>query len=138
MCGLHSLLLLGSNFTKKFFGELLIIDQFGHVELDQMKTFGELIRELRESRRMLLREVAASLQIDPSLLSRIERGDKNPTRDQVIHLAKILKASENELLINYLSDKVVYELQGEELAIKAMSIAEKKIAYITNGKNAKH
>jgi HTH-type transcriptional regulator, competence development regulator len=103
-----------------------------------MKTFGELIRGLRESRGMLLREVAANLEIDPSLLSRIERGDKSPTRGQVIQLAKILKANENDLLVNYLSDKVVYELRGEALAIKAMSVAEKKIAYLTNGKYAKH
>lgn len=103
-----------------------------------MKTFGESIRELRESRGLLLREVAANLQIDLSLLSRIERGDKNPTRNQVILLAKILKVKEKNLLIHYLSDKVVYELQGEELAMKAMSVAEKKIAYITDRKNAKH
>ena len=102
-----------------------------------MKTFGELIREIRETRGLVLREVAAALQIDTSLLSRIERGDKNPTRDQVIHLAKILRADQKELLINYLSDKVVYELQGEDLAMKAMVVAEKKIAYNITEKNAK-
>ena len=102
-----------------------------------MKTFGEAIRELRESRGLLIKEVAADLEIDPSLLSRIERGDKTATRSQVVQLARILKADENDLLVGYLSDKVAYELQGEELAKKVMSVAEKKIAYITNGKNAK-
>lgn len=106
-------------------------------EINAMKTFGELIRELRQSRGMLLREVASYLKIDPSLLSRIERGDKSPTRVQVTQLAKILKANESDLIINYLSDKVVYELQGEELAIKAMYVAEKKITYQTNRRHAK-
>lgn len=99
-----------------------------------MKTFGELIRSLREARGMLLREVAAALQIDPSLLSRIETGEKRATRDQVIQLAKILKADENELLVNYLSDKIVYELIDEDLALEAMMAAEQKINYLKKGK----
>lgn len=92
-----------------------------------MEKFGELIRDIRERKGLLIREVAANLEIDPSLLSRIERGDKNPTREQVILLAKILGANEDKFLINYLSDKVVYELKGEDLAIKAVFIAEKKL-----------
>lgn len=99
-----------------------------------MKTFGEMIRSLREARSMLLREVAAALQIDPSLLSRIETGEKRATRDQVIQLAKILKADESELLVNYLSDKIVYELINEDLAMEAMMAAEQKITYLKKGK----
>ena len=95
-----------------------------------MKLFGGFIREQRISRGLLLREVAAKLEIDPSLLSRIERGDKRPTREQVLQLASILKANENEFLVHYLSDKVVYELKDEKLAMKAMVAAEKKIAYL--------
>lgn len=99
-----------------------------------MKTFGEMIRSLREARSMLLREVAAALQIDPSLLSRIETGEKRATRDQVIQLAKILKADESELLVNYLSDKIVYELINEDLAMEAMMAAEQKITYLKKDK----
>jgi|SRR5688500_1643079 len=95
-----------------------------------MQPFGEFIRDQRISRGLLLREVAAKLQIDPSLLSRIERGVKRATRPQVIQLASILKASETEFLVHYLSDKVVYELKDEKLAVKAMQAAEKKIAYL--------
>lgn len=94
-----------------------------------MKSLGETIRSLRKARGMLLREVAGGLEIDPSLLSRIEHGGKHPTRSQVVQLAKILDTDENELMIAYLSDRVVYELQGEKLAIKAVQAAEKRIAY---------
>lgn len=99
-----------------------------------MKTIGEVIRELRTDKKLLIREVAAELQIDSSLLSRIERGDKRPTREQVIHLAAILQADENALMISYLSDRVVYELRGEKLAREAMLAAEKKIAYAARKK----
>ncbi|HEX8038925.1 MAG TPA: helix-turn-helix transcriptional regulator [Chryseosolibacter sp.] len=100
----------------------------------KMPTFGEYIRSLRISRKLLLREVAAGLGIDPSLLSRIERGVKRPTREQAIRLAAILKVSERELLVHYLSDRVVYELKGEKLALEAMQAAEKKIVYIKKRK----
>lgn len=89
---------------------------------------------MRTSRKLLLREVAAGLQIDPSLLSRIERGDKRPTREQVLQLASILKTNESDLLVHYLSDRVVYELRDERLAMKAIEVAEKKIAYLKRRK----
>ena len=95
-----------------------------------MKSFGEYIRSQRVRRNLLLREVAASLKIDPSLLSRIESNLKRPTRDQVIRLAGILKASESEMLIQYLSDRVVYELRDEGLSIQAMRVAEMKIRHL--------
>lgn len=94
-----------------------------------MKSLGETIRSLREARGLLIREVAAGLGIDPSLLSRIERGVKRPTRSQVVTLARILDVDEHELLVAYLSDKVVYELEGEELALRAMRVAEKRLTY---------
>jgi len=96
-----------------------------------MESFGTLIRRIRTAKGLLLREVAASLRIDPSYLSRIESNTKRATREHVIQLAAFLKADENELLIAYLSDKIIYELQGEKLAMKAMFVAEQKIQYLT-------
>lgn len=103
----------------------------------QVVTIGEKIRELREAKGLLLRQIAAELEIDPSLLSKIERGDKRPTRDQVIHLSEIFKMKEEDLLVIYLSDKVVYELRNEQFALKAMHVAEKKISYMIKEKNGK-
>lgn len=100
------------------------------LEKVKMKSLGEYIRFGRISKKLLLRQVAAELQIDPSLLSRIEAGVKRPTREQVIKLAAILGINKEELLVHYLSDRVVYELKDEKLALKAMKAAEKKITYI--------
>ncbi|HSH65398.1 MAG TPA: helix-turn-helix transcriptional regulator, partial [Bacteroidia bacterium] len=99
------------------------------------KTIGEKIRELREEHGLLLRQIAAQLEIDPSLLSKIERGDKRPTREQILMLEDLLKTKKDELLVLYLSDKVVYELKDEVIALKAMHIAEKKINYLMKEKN---
>lgn len=94
-----------------------------------MKSLGEHIRALRISAGLLLRQVAAELEIDPSLLSRIERGEKHPTREQVLALARILRTDREELLAIYFGDRVVYELAGEKVALRAIKIAEERIAY---------
>jgi HTH-type transcriptional regulator, competence development regulator len=97
-----------------------------------VKNFGETIRQMREEKRLLLREVAASLKVDPSFLSRVEKGTKRPTREQVVELASILKEDEARLLVLYLSDRVIYELKDEgKLAIEAIMAAEKRIRYKT-------
>lgn len=95
-----------------------------------MELFGSYIRELRVSRGMLLREVAARLEIDPSLLSRIEHGLKQPTRDQVIRLAGIFRVPQKGLMIQFLSDRVLYALKDEKFALEAVQAAEEKISYI--------
>lgn len=95
-----------------------------------MKTLGEIIREQRENKGMLLKEVATALDIDLSLLSRIERGDKRPTRNHISKLSQILQIDERELLIAYLSDRLVYEIRDEDLATEALKMAEQKINYL--------
>ncbi len=99
-----------------------------------MKNIGETLRELRESKGLLLREVGAVLSIDPTLLSKIERNDRMPTKEQVSALSEFYQDKKNEVLIAWLSDKVVYEIQDEDLALAAMKVAEQKIEYLKNHK----
>ncbi|HRP45550.1 MAG TPA: helix-turn-helix transcriptional regulator, partial [Ginsengibacter sp.] len=58
------------------------------------KTFGETIRALRESKGLLLRQVAAALEIDTALISKIERGERTAQREQVTKLAAMLEIEE--------------------------------------------
>lgn len=102
-----------------------------------MKKIGEIIRELREQKSLLLRQVAAEIAIDQALLSKIERNERMPTKEQVKRFAKFFGKNENELLVAFLSDKLVYEVQDEEVALKAMQVAEKKINYIIKNKSGK-
>lgn len=102
-----------------------------------MKKIGEIIREFREQKSLLLRQVAAEIEIDQALLSKIERNERMPTKDQVKRFAKFFKKDENELLVSFFSDKLVYEVKDEEVALKAMQVAEKKINYMIRNKHAK-
>jgi len=92
-----------------------------------MKSLGESLRDLRTSKGLLIRQVAFQLDIDPSLLSRIERGNKRPTRKQVVKLSTILCTSEHDLMACYLKERVLRELKDEPLALKAIVMAEKQI-----------
>lgn len=98
--------------------------------MDINKSIGQLLREFREHKELLVRQVAALLEIDPSLLSKIERGDKRPTRKQINQLADILDVDVNELMVAYLSDRLVYEVRDEDLAMEAIKVAEQKIEYL--------
>lgn len=89
---------------------------------------GQKIRELRESQNLLLRQVAAQLEVDTALMSKIERGDRNASKQQVIEIAKYLKANEEELLTLWLADKIESTIVEEPtIAYQAMKIANKKL-----------
>ncbi len=96
-----------------------------------MDTLGTLIRNLRKARKLPLREVAGFLDMDQAILSKIERGQRNSTRDQVIKLADYFKVSQEELIVAWLSDKIIYTIGEEESALKALQMAEEQIAYRT-------
>lgn len=102
-----------------------------------MKILGKLIRESRQAKGLLIRQVAAELGIDPSLLSRIERGDKRPTRVQVIQLSKILDTDENELLAKYLSERIVSILITEPAALQAILIAKDRLTSPASESNSR-
>ena len=89
---------------------------------------GQKIRELRESQNLLLRQVAAELEVDTALMSKIERGDRNASKQQVIEIAKYLKANEEELLTLWLADKIESTIVEEPtIAYQAMKITNKKL-----------
>ncbi len=86
-----------------------------------MNQFGEKIRHLREQSGLLPREVAHQLEVDTPMLSKIERGERNAKREQLIILSKIFRVQEDDLLSLWLADKV-YEVIKERIdAIKQVN-----------------
>ncbi len=56
-----------------------------------MNTLSDLVRVHRQAKNLLIRQVAAELGIDPSLLSRIERGDKKRRGHRWFNCRKLLR-----------------------------------------------
>ncbi len=100
-----------------------------------MQAIGTLLRNLRIEKGLLLRQVAAEIEIDQALLSKIERCDRIPSKEQVLRLARYYKVDENDLMVAFLSDKLVYKVRDEELALKAIQVAEEKISYIIKNRD---
>ena len=94
-----------------------------------MNSIGETIRNLRIDKQLPLRTVAAYLDIDQAILSRIERGERKATREHIVKLAQYFNVPEKDLLITCLADKVVYEVADESVAFDALKVAEKRVKY---------
>lgn len=91
--------------------------------------FGERIRELRTKQKLLLRQVASKLDVDTSIISKIERGERPIKKEQIALLADILQADKEELLTLWLADQIIDVTKDEDLALKAMQVAEDEIKY---------
>ncbi|CBW21770.1 conserved hypothetical protein [Bacteroides fragilis 638R] len=101
-----------------------------HTELKRIKTMllGNKIKELREEHGVLQRQLAALLEIDTPMFSKIERGNRYAKRTQVIQLAEYFKIDKNELLTLWLADKILDVVENEnELKLAAMAIAQSEM-----------
>jgi len=94
-----------------------------------MDSLGEMIGILRVDEELILRTVAAYLDVDQAIVSKIERGQRNANREQVMKLAEFFKFKENDLLVSSLSDKLLYKFTDKDFALKALNVAEEKVEF---------
>lgn len=92
-------------------------------------TIGSKLRELREGKGLPLRKVSALLDIDVAILSKMERGERKLSKEIVLKLADIYEYDANELLVLFLSDRIMYEIQDEDLGLEALKVAEERVRY---------
>ncbi len=90
--------------------------------------FGKKIKELREERGLVQRQLSAALEIDTPMYSKIERGERKAKRSQIPIMARLLEVDEKELLTIWLADKVLDTVEGEEeVKHEAVAYAQKEI-----------
>lgn len=99
-------------------------------ELNTSTTFGEYLRELRGNIDLSLREVALNINIDSSLLAKIERNERQPTKQQIKSIASFFKVDEKKLLTEFLSDQIAYKILSEEADLNILKVAEQKVEYL--------
>lgn len=92
-----------------------------------MNNLGEIIRHEREKRGWLLRHVGSELDVDQALISKYERGERCPTKEQVVKLAKLYRLNENDLMTAWLADKISIEVRNEKMALRAVKLFEEKL-----------
>ncbi|MFN7118028.1 MAG: helix-turn-helix domain-containing protein [Saprospiraceae bacterium] len=99
--------------------------------MQQERTFGETIKKLREERNLTLKDVAKHLQIDTSMLGKIEKNNRKATKSLIEKLAAFYNVNSKELKIAFLSDQVIYEvIEEKEFAQEILKAAEAKVRYL--------
>lgn len=95
--------------------------------INRKMIIGQKLRELREEKGLLLRQVAAELEVDTAYISKMERGEKKIKKDYILQLAKLYEFDENDLIAIWLAEKVYYSIKGEPMALRAIEIAKEHL-----------
>lgn len=98
-----------------------------------MNYLGNRVRELRETKGILMRQVAAFIEVDTALISKLERGERKAQRDQITKIAEFLEADEKELTLLWLADRITDDIKDEPQALEALKFVEKQLKKDLNG-----
>ncbi|WP_282148513.1 helix-turn-helix domain-containing protein [Algibacter lectus] len=102
-----------------------------------MKTLGETLKEARDKTELILRKVSAEVDIDQSLISKFEKNERKPTKEQLIRLADFYNLSQKDLIISWYSEKIAEDLKYSESTTEILKVAEEKINYYKTQDNGK-
>jgi len=105
--------------------------------IKKTESFGEHLRSLRENAGLTLKSVAIEIGIDTSLLAKIERNERQPTRQIIKEVAEYFKVSERGLQNNFLSDQIAYKILDQEADLSILKAAEEKVKYLKTFQNGK-
>lgn len=93
---------------------------------------GDRLRKLRKEKTWPLRKVAAMLDMDVAILSKIERGQRPLTQEIIQKLAFIYDVEAQPLIVRYLNEKLIHEYGQDESGREAIIAAEQEISYAIN------
>ncbi len=105
--------------------------------VNNYSSLGEQIRKLREETGQTLKIVANNLEIDISLLAKIERNERQPTKSMLNQLADYFKIDSKLLQIQMLSDQIASKVISENIDESIFKVAEEKVKYLKNVQNGK-
>lgn len=107
------------------------------ITIKKTESFGEQLRFLRENASLTLKLVAEQISIDTSLLAKIERNERQPTKQIIKRVAEYFKVDEKELQSNFLSDQIAYKILDENADLSILKVAEEKVKYLKTVHNGK-
>ncbi|MBT0607174.1 helix-turn-helix domain-containing protein [Aequorivita echinoideorum] len=102
-----------------------------------MKSLGEKLKDYRKSKGLILRKAAALLDIDQSLISKFEKNERKPTEEQIQRMADFYKIPLNELMIDWLSEKLAENLAPYDVSSQVFQFAEEKMNFYKTQANGK-
>lgn len=88
---------------------------------------GIKLKELREAKGLLQREIAAKLEVDTAYISKVENDEKRLSKAHISILSKLLGVSERELINLWLADKVMSVIEKDEDAYQAILLVQEHL-----------
>ena len=88
-----------------------------------MSQLGRKIKEIRERKKLLLRQVAAYLECDTAMVSKVEHGERFLGKEQIEKLAKYFEIESDSLLTLWYADKVISLVGNDPLGKKGLKKA---------------
>lgn len=101
---------------------------------NKVYSFGEHLRSLREKEMLSLKQVSIAIGIDISLIGKIERNERNATKEQIKSIAKFYNYDEKLLIQENLSDQLAYKILEADVDNSIFKIAEQKVRYFKKNK----
>jgi transcriptional regulator with XRE-family HTH domain len=95
--------------------------------LEYPQSIGKHIRRLRENHGLTLKSVSQQIGIDASLLAKIERDERLPTKQLIKQVSNFFDVDEKELHKDYLSDVIAHKILDEEADLSILKVVEQKI-----------
>ncbi len=114
------------NIQNKVFIVFLYLSFLGQVN-NWLFMLGEKLKELREAKGLLQRQVAAELNIDNAYISKMEKNDKPVSKSYLSKLAVLYGVDEKELFTLWIADKVYDVVKDQDVALKAIEVVEDEI-----------
>jgi predicted nucleotidyltransferase len=96
-----------------------------------MKSVAETLRQSRKTEKLTLQQVSGAVKIDVGVLSKIERGIRPISMEQLELLCKLYKLSFVEQKKNLTAEQIVAFVAYDQNANEILQIAEQKLAYAT-------
>ena len=88
---------------------------------------GQYLRHIRKERGETLHQVSQGTDIDSPMLSKIERGKRLPTTEQLKKIAKHFKIAENILRSKLTAEKILRDYGANEVTLDALLIVKEEI-----------
>lgn len=88
---------------------------------------GQRFRNVRINMKLTLHQVSKEVDIDSPMLSKIERGERLPTTDQLLRLSKFFKIPEEDLKVIHTAEKIIKEYGVNDTTYRAVRLVEEQI-----------
>ncbi|TSJ39123.1 helix-turn-helix domain-containing protein [Fluviicola chungangensis] len=88
----------------------------------------KFIKNARKAKGMRSRELASLLGVDQSLVSKFENGKRLPTKTQLIQLSNILSIDSDELMKEWLTQKVLEDVKQYSFAGEVLTMVQEELA----------